>query len=234
MPFVLNHRNSGIKEKMDDPDCDRGKLFETYRQFAAVNRLLGGWRSIYKKQIKPALTEAGDNASLLDIGCGGGDILRLIHHFTMKDEMNVQFTGIDPDERAIEFTNQKGWPDNIEIKQAHSGDLVRESNQFTVVISNHLMHHLTETELGNLCSDSESLAAKLVLFSDIERSDIAYTFFRTFAPVFFRNSFITQDGLISIRRSYRRDELFEALPANWIVKRQFPFRLLAQYSKEEL
>lgn len=227
MPIFLQHRNSGLKEKMDDPDCDLETLYATYRQFTTMNRLIGGWKSIYKKQIRPALIASGDKASLLDIGCGGGDILRMLHKFAGEDGLNVHFTGIEPDQRAINYTMQQNWPENIDIKKADSAELVSQRQHFTVVISNHLLHHLTAEELSSICRDAEFLADRLILFSDIERSDIGYTFFRIFSPVFFKNSFIAEDGMTSIRRSYRKKELLQHLHENWAVKRKFPFRLLA-------
>lgn len=227
MPIVLQHRNAGLRERMDDPHCDSEKLFETYGQFSTLNRLLGGWRSIYSRYIKPALIKDGDRASLLDIGCGGGDILRMLHGFTLDDQLNVQFTGIDPDKRAVNFARQKAWPDKVNILRAYSDDLVNLSPRYSVVISNHLIHHLTKSELIKTCADAELLATRLVLFSDIERSDVAYSFFGALAPLVFRNSFIAEDGVTSIKRSYRKKELLGVLPDHWNVKRQFPFRLLA-------
>ena len=229
MSLFLSERDPGLREYMDDPDCDLDMLHATYRQFETVNKLIGGWKRIYKTHMRPALIEAGGNASILDIGCGGGDILRLLNGFCRDDNLDVQFTGIEPDTRAIEFINKQSWPDHFTFLNSSSDELVQQNQSFTVVISNHLIHHLSPLELNGVCRDAEFLANKRVIFSDIERSFIGYFCFRTIAPLLFKNSFIVADGLRSIRRSYQKNELSPHLPDGWSVHRQLPFRLLAIY-----
>lgn len=234
MPLFLNQRDPNIKELMDDPDCDLEKLHATYDQFGTINRLLGGWKRIYKHRIRPALMSADQKPSILDIGCGGGDVLRMLHSFTQKDNLEVDFTGIEPDKRAIDYLHKQQWPENFSFINTNSPDLANQNQIFTVVVSNHLIHHLTQPDLEMVCTDAEKLADRLVLFNDIERSDIGYAFFSTLAPLFFTKSFIAADGITSIRRSYRKSELQPLLPAGWKVERQFPFRLLAIYKTDKV
>lgn len=232
MPLFLKERNLEIREIMDNPNCDLEKLYHTYDQFRTINRLLGRWKSIYANWIKPLIENIDGKASILDIGCGGGDILSLLHQFTQEDGFDVTLTGIDPDPRALHYTIKKHWPENIQFQQATSSDLVEENRTFDIVISNHLLHHLTPDELLAVCDDASTLSRQLVLFNDIERSDIGFTFFSLLSPIFFRNSFISADGITSIKRSYTKEELLENLPENWTVHKQFPFRLLSIHQKE--
>lgn len=234
MPIILSKRNTNLIEWMDRPDCDQNKLFNTYRQFGRINRLLSGWQKIYVNYIRPIVKSNNGKASLLDIGCGGGDIIRMLHHWTQKDGFDVQFTGIDPDRRSLDYLSGLNWPDSIDFKPFFSHQLVSENRRFDIVISNHLMHHLNEIELKKICLDADRLAGRLVLFSDIERSDLGYLFFSTIAPLLFKKSYIVQDGRISIKRSFRKQELQKQLPVNWIVHRQFPFRLLAIHQKSDV
>jgi 2-polyprenyl-3-methyl-5-hydroxy-6-metoxy-1,4-benzoquinol methylase len=238
MITFLSRRNENLTEWMDRPDCDPRLLHNTYSQFLRINKLLSGWSGIYEEMIKPVLeaakTSERPNASILDIGSGGGDILRLLNDLCKRDGFAVEFTGIDPDERAINFVNSYSWPENIRFRQIRSSDLVHEGASFTIVISNHVMHHLSKSELQQLCSDAEKLAEEYVLFSDIERSRLGFAAFSLIAPLLFRNSYIVKDGLISIRRSYRLDELRDVLPDEWNAEKRFPFRLLATFQNKTL
>ncbi|MCG2589919.1 class I SAM-dependent methyltransferase [Rhodohalobacter sulfatireducens] len=227
MPLFLKERQEHLTEKMDQPDCDQALLFNTYQQFSTINRLISGWQRIYKKLIRPVLKDSSYPYSLLDIGCGGGDIINLIDRLAKKDGIKLQITGIEPDERAIRFLSEQKWPENISFKKSTSADLVQEGRLFDIVLSNHLMHHLKKPELSIICNDAEKLATQKIIFSDIERSDIGYISFKVAATPLFRKSFIVEDGLTSIKRSFRKDELQQALPRGWKVQRQFPFRLLA-------
>jgi 2-polyprenyl-3-methyl-5-hydroxy-6-metoxy-1,4-benzoquinol methylase len=232
MPFVLQHRNETLIEWMDRHDCDQRLLFNTYRQFSRINRLLSGWKKIYEKHIRPEIERIHGKATILDVGCGGGDILFKLHQWCSSDGFDVQFTGIDPDSRSFSYLAELDWPDEVTFRQIDSNKLLNENKQFDIVISNHLMHHLNETDLWGLCSDADKLAKRLVLFSDIERSDTGYVLFSLAAPLLFRSSYIVVDGKISIRKSFRKQELQALMPKKWNVDRQFPFRLLAIRKKE--
>lgn len=229
MPLFLKERKEHLTEKMDQPDCDKELLFNTYQQFTTINRLISGWQRIYKNHIRPLVKDQSKSYSLLDIGCGGGDIIRLLDRLSKKDGFDLKFTGLDPAERAIQFLSDQQWPKNISFQKATLKDFVQENRSFDIVISNHLVHHLKESELKIICDDAEKLAGKKVLFNDIERSDIGFASFKLAATPLFRNSFIVEDGLTSIQRSFRKNELQHALPEGWRVQRQFPFRLLAIY-----
>lgn len=229
MPLFLDKRNEHLSELMDQPNCDTAMLFNTYRQFKTINRLISGWHRIYKQFIKPTFSEKDRQYSILDIGCGGGDIMLWLDTLTKKDGFNVTFTGIEPDQRAIDFLMNLDQPDNIKFMKSSSYDLVEKNFTFDIVISNHLMHHLAPSELKTVCEHASKLASRKIIFSDIERSDAGYAAFKLLATPFFHNSFIVPDGLTSIRRSFRKAELLKILPDRWTVRRQFPFRLLAIY-----
>jgi 2-polyprenyl-3-methyl-5-hydroxy-6-metoxy-1,4-benzoquinol methylase len=232
MSLFLKSRNEDLVEWMDRPDCDRELLNNTYEQFHIINRLLSGWNLIYKKYIKPELAKKGGKSSILDIGCGGGDIIKLLHNLCMNDGFDVRFLGIDPDQRSVEYLQQLEWPDSVRFRAVSSNTLTEEGLKFDIVISNHLVHHLSRDQLKSVCKDAESLSNRLVIFNDIERSMFGYVSFSSIAPLLFRNSYIVKDGKISIKRSYRKNELQEALPRGWTVSRKFPFRLLGMHRKE--
>ena len=225
MPTLLEKRAPTLRERMDDPACDLTKLHNTYTHFRTVNQFVAGWWRAYTHLLRPHLTE--HPATLLDIGCGGGDVARRLARWAQRDSIELHITAIDPDKRALAYARSQPHP-NITFRQAHSADLVKAGERYDVVISNHLLHHLGNTEVNALCRDSQQLAKCLALHNDIRRSDLAYAGF-TLTKLFFRNSFITEDGLLSIRRSFVPEELEAVIPEGWQVERLFPYRNLLIY-----
>lgn len=231
-PPDLDQRQPELRERMDDPACDPGKLRRTYRHFAVLNRVISRWEHIYRRHIRPLLSAApGKKNSLLDIGCGGGDIVRRLAGRAAREGYRLDITAIDTDRRAWNYARSLPNPHGVRFLKTSAAELRREGRTFDIVISNHLMHHLTGRDLKRLAADTSALCRRRILFCDIERSVLAWYCFSLLSRPFFRNSFITEDGLRSIRRSYRRGELDRALPEGWEVRRLFPFRLLAM--KEE-
>jgi 2-polyprenyl-3-methyl-5-hydroxy-6-metoxy-1,4-benzoquinol methylase len=228
MSFLLPNRATHISERMDDPQCDVSRLHNTYQQFHVVNQFLSGWDRIYKVYLKPRLAFG---STVLDIGCGGGDILRKLAAWTKQDGLDVSFTGIDPDERALEYTRNHATPPNVQFYKAASKELLGAGKKFDIVLSNHVLHHLQNEELYALCKDSEQLANRFVLHNDIRRSGLAYAGF-SLTKLVFRKSFTTEDGLLSIRRSFTPRELQKVVPSQWRVKAMIPYRNLLIYEKQ--
>ncbi len=229
MPIYLEHREPELVEHMDRRDCDPEMLANTYRQFYRINRMLSKWRKIYKKHLRPMMNDRSRSYSLLDIGFGGGDIVYSLSKWAAKDGIDLRITGIETDPRAIGFVKQRSFPPGIHFRHIDSAALVDEGATYDFVISNHVLHHLDKDRITSVLQDAKNLARLKVVFNDIERSDLGYFLFNILSRPLFRNSFITEDGLISIRKSFTFRELSRVKPSGWEVHRLFPFRLLLVY-----
>jgi 2-polyprenyl-3-methyl-5-hydroxy-6-metoxy-1,4-benzoquinol methylase len=229
LPLSLGTRDAELVERMDDPSCDRGALFRTYAAFPRVNRVVSGWRTTYLTQLRPRFT--GQAHTLLDIGSGGGDVARMLLGWARHDGVTLDITAIDPDPRALDYVQTLPEVDGFSHRRCSSTELADEGAQFDFVISNHVLHHLGAAQLGVVLADSERLARRAVVHSDIRRSAAAYLLFSAFTAARFRGSFIREDGLLSIRRSYRPDELAALAPRGWTVRARTPYRLLLLWER---
>ncbi len=227
----LSVRRPEVPELMDRPDCDLAALHRTYAGFRAVNTVVAGWQLTYRALVRPALAEAAGTGTapvtLLDIGAGGGDVTRALLRRARGDGFSVRVTAVDPDARAYAWASGRRPVEGLEILRATSGDLVREGRRFDVVLSNHLLHHLDPGQLDAVLADSEVLARRRVIHSDIRRAPAAYALFAAGTLPFFPRSYIRHDGLASIRRSYTPEELAAAVRPGWRVQTQVPWRNLA-------
>lgn len=227
----LSRRAVHLRELMDSPDCDPDALERTYRGFGLVNTAVAGWQLTYRRWLRPLLRPDGVTR-VLDIGCGGGDLARALARRARRDGFEVQITGADPDPRAHDFAVRQDTPQTVRFLRATSADLVAAGERFDLVISNHLLHHLGDAELQGLLADSERLAHRRAVHSDIHRAPWAYRLFGVGTLPVHPRSFIRTDGLTSIRRSYTPDELRAVLPAGWQAVGQVPWRSLAVYTAE--
>nr|WP_183323743.1 class I SAM-dependent methyltransferase [Cryobacterium roopkundense] len=224
----LRVRADDAVEIMDGP-CDPDMLTRTYADFRVVNAVVSGWGTVYRREIRPALSTTR-LTTLLDIGSGGGDLSRSLARWAARDGLRLSVLGIDPDARAHAFCLGLPARPGISFRRAFSSELVAEGQSFDFVVSNHMLHHLGPAELGALLVDSERLCRGRVLHADIERSRHAYLGFSLGTWPFFRRSYIRPDGLTSIRRSFTARELRVAAPPGWRVTRGLPSRLVLEWS----
>lgn len=227
MAVDLTSRAVDARELMDDPHADQYMLERTYARFALVNAVVSRWRSVYRRDIRPRARQAP--LRILDLGAGGGDVSRAIAGWASKDSLAVTVTALDADPRATRWARRRDSA--VEYRCAYTGELADADERFDVVISNHLLHHLSADELAGVLRDCGRLVGDsgVVIHRDIERSRLAYRAFAAatwpLATSLLADSFIRADGLTSIRRAYTSDELASAVPSGWRVRRAFPSRV---------
>ncbi len=223
----LSARAVDACELMDDPDADIRMLERTSERVPLGHAVGSRWRSVYRRDIRPRARRRP--ISLLDVGAGGGDVSRALAAWARRDGLEISVTALDTDDRAIRWARERGG--GVSYRHAHTRALVAAGERFDAVVSNHLLHHLTGEELSELLDESIRLVEDdgLVLHRDIARSRFAYRAFAAGTWAFQRNvladSFIRDDGLTSIRRSYTDGEIAEIVPAGWQVRQEMPSRL---------
>jgi 2-polyprenyl-3-methyl-5-hydroxy-6-metoxy-1,4-benzoquinol methylase len=190
-----------------------------------MNPIFGNWDQVRRKFIVPfARKHSLSNLRILDIGCGGGDVLiRLVKQLKIQG-LTIDALGIDPDPHAETF--RKKYVDilpEIRFKKAWSHEV---DGPFDLIISNHVLHHLNELELESLKNECYRLSNGLVLLNDLSRSSLAYVLYSSVAWPLHFNSFAWVDGRISIKRAYLKTELAKIFAENWTVKGHGLFRNL--------
>ena len=210
---------------------DLGAAFYTPEEYADclkilfdVNRLLGFFRSTVK-----LLKQFPGDASLVDVGCGGGlFLLHLSQHYP-----NMQFLGLDVSEVAIaqatnELMHSRSSFGKVEFQLQHQLALDLAKQSVDIVLITLVCHHLDDDELVGFLQNAYQAARRAVIINDLHRHPVAYWFYKKISPVMFRNRLITHDGLVSIQRSFTRAELQRLFKrANiqrYEIKWCFPFR----------
>ncbi|MCE0507463.1 methyltransferase domain-containing protein [Microbacterium sp. KKR3/1] len=226
----LTLRDVEARERMDDPYADARKLARTYGRFGLVNALVSRPGAMYRRDIRPRAARTG-RLRILDVGAGGGDLCRLLAWRLRRDGLSAEVTALDADDRAIRWAAAHDGGAGVRYRCALTTELVAAGETYDVVLSNHVLHHLDAAELQGVLSDSVRLAAAdgMVAHHDIARSRTAYALFDAATwPIsgsLLADSFIREDGLISIRRSYTVAELAAVAPDGWAVRGGAPFRV---------
>ena len=83
-------------EIMDDFFLEGKELQEALDKIASINRLLGG-NKLTLHGLKTLLkkSDATKTITIADIGCGNGDMLRMLANYGKKNNLNLTLIGID-------------------------------------------------------------------------------------------------------------------------------------------
>ena len=198
-------KRAEIPELMDDPNCDKVKLLRTVQQFSAINRLVSRYRTILRREVLDDM-QPGRPYHLLDMGAGGCDIDVWLLQAAKKRGLDLRITACDIDPRIITYARTTfGKFQGLEIREA---DLLEAEFDEPVdyVFANHFLHHLDSETIVRLLKIWHPRVQRKMIFSDLARSPFAYFGYHILS-LFFPNSFARTDGLISIRRGFRSEEL---------------------------
>jgi 2-polyprenyl-3-methyl-5-hydroxy-6-metoxy-1,4-benzoquinol methylase len=223
---ALRRRAVQLREIMDDPSCDRARLERTYAQFAVLNQLLGHWGEAWREVLRPvahAAAAEGRAATLLDVGCGGGDLARRLAGWAARERLPLEIVAVDPDPRALAYARRRATPPTVRYLARDARELAADGARFDLVVSNHVLHHLDERGLGELLDASARLGVGAVLHNDLRRTPWALPAFAAFSLPF-RGSFVREDGFRSIRRAFTPAELRALAPDGWRVRPVGRFR----------
>lgn len=201
-------RRAYLSELMDEP-CSYEELRDCLHDLAQVNRVTFGLQPALEwlEQFVQGGQESGP-LHIVDMGCGGGDMLRRIQAWAGRRRIAVRLTGIDLNPNAIraarEFTPQ-GSPIRWISGDAYSYDTA--ADPVDLVISNGVTHHMPDDEIVRFLKWMELVTRRGWFITDLYRSRTPYLTFKTLARAMRWHHFIQYDGPVSIRRAF--------LPEDW-------------------
>jgi SAM-dependent methyltransferase len=200
---------------------------------------LGPWA--ITRWLKRAMRRIGGNSfSLLDIGCGGGDILRTIAHWAARRGLRADLAGIDLNPNTIAIARARiGGIENLSF---HAADVFA----FTLaqppdlIISSLLAHHLDDAHIVDLLRWMNAHARHGWLIYDLQRSAILHCAIGALGTLTGLHPMVVHDGQISVMRALTRAEWRDRITAAKLDPTQvridgFLFRLLvSSMSRDEL
>jgi ubiquinone/menaquinone biosynthesis C-methylase UbiE len=225
-----------LKERSSEPELmdyegDEEEIRSALKELKIINKLLGGNRitaGILQKISKQTELKA---LKLLDAGSGASDILT-----QKKFSFRPDIVSIDKN-----FFICKVAQENKEIDKVVCGDALRlpfKDNSFDVVHASLFIHHFSNDQLNLLLKGFCRISGHAVVINDLRRSYFAYYGFALISTLFSGNRLVKYDGLVSIRRGFKKDELTRVLNDlgyQFKIKSKWGFRwLLVIYCNERI
>jgi len=196
-------------EIMDDFSLQGEELRSALDQIAKINQFLGG-NKLTLEGIKKLLknTDVSRTIVIADIGCGNGDMLRMLARFGQKNNINFQLIGIDANAFTINHARILSHDfKNIEYRcmDIFSEDFT--TIHYDIVLCTLTLHHFSDKEIIDIITIFNKNATMGIVINDLHRSKLAYVLFELICFVFNLNKMGRKDGLVSILRGFKKREL---------------------------
>ena len=231
MSFLVDtsHRSSEM-EIMDDFTMEGVLIRDTLDKIEIINRFLGG-NTVTIKGLKKILKNQSKNKTItiVDLGCGNGDILRDVAKFGRKNNYSFKLIGIDANLAAINYAKElsKEYSElSFKTIDILSEDFKKES--YDIVLCTLFLHHFKNEELISFLKTTIEKATIGVVVNDLHRHKLAYYLFKLIG-FFIKNKMVRQDGLTSVLRAFKRKDLeniSKKIKVHFSIQWKWAFRYL--------
>lgn len=220
-------------EQIDNLSLNGKQLHLTLKSLAWINQYFGNRQNI----IQPVLNVIRENPQIkhfhiVDLACGGGDMLLILAGTLASRGISFSMTGIDGNEYSLKYAQEKsGAYPTIHYLQADILNPEFRIPACDILISSHFIYHYSATALINFFESNMPLVRLVFINSGLERNVWASRLFHWFGFLLPINAIAKKDGLIAIRRAFTKIELLTILEQTsykYTVNRVALFRLILQ------
>ncbi len=229
MSLLVNTKyRSEEAEIMDDLDYSGSILHDTLDKLAKINQWLGGNKVTINGLKKVLQHHPKDKPiTIIDLGCGGGDILREVSRFGKENGYQFQLIGIDANQHTVNYATESSKTyDNIEFIAIDIFSENFKNLKYDVVLSTLFLHHFKEDELVSFFKPVLGKTKLGIIVNDLHRHKLAYYLFKLLCTTI-KNKTIIEDGLTSVLRGFKQQELkeiSEKINADYQIQWKWAFR----------
>lgn len=201
-----------------------------------VNRYLGDSSAMRRSVLSEIGREGLSRFSLLDVGAGSGELLRVAARWAEESRISVHLVGLEINARSSRAILEAS--ESFSFISAVRGDALRlpfADDAFDYVMCSLFTHHLRDEQATKALAEMARVARRRIFVIDLHRHPIAYYLYKSAGRLLLHNRLIREDGALSILRSFRPAELEHLASSAQLsdvkVKRRFPFRLVLSARK---
>lgn len=228
----MTDRNQGI-EQLDDLTLDGPVLHQSLDSLAWINKWFGNYKHITRAILETIQENHLDSIKLIDLGCGGGDLLRHLSKIFDARNISYELIGVDGNQNSLDYAQkQSSITSSIKYQQADLLDPSFELPHCDILISSHFIYHFSAEDLASFLRKNLQNVSLCFINSGLENNDLAKTLFQRFSFILPISKSAKKDGLVALSRSFKKielEEILKELPNYHFKLSRVPFfRLLLQ------
>lgn len=209
--FIQTRNRTDDPEIMDDFNIKGDVLKDALDKIARINHLLGGNKLTLNGVKKLLRKVSGQNLiKIVDVGCGNGDMLRRLADYGLQKNLNLELIGVDANTFTIDYAAalSSGY-ENINYTCEDIFSKSFSELKYDIVLCTLTLHHFKNDEILSLLDTFYGNAKLGFVINDLHRNVLAYRLFQALCFVFRLNEMSRKDGLTSILRGFKKQELID-------------------------
>ncbi|MEX1202302.1 MAG: methyltransferase domain-containing protein [Ferruginibacter sp.] len=227
-------KRSSKSELLDADDIPFEDIRLNMIELNKINHLLGGHRITLKGFCK-LIPDNCKKISVCEIGCGGGDNLKVVYDYCLQNNIQVTLTGIDIKKSCLEYAAKKNT-DMPCTWICSDFTLVDFNGQLPdIIFSSLFCHHFTNTQLLKMLLWLQQQSKIGFFINDLHRHPIAYHSIKWLTHFFSNSYLVKSDAPLSVERSFIKNDwkllCTEAGIKPVYIQWQWAFRHLIVYKK---
>lgn len=216
-------------ELMDNDDISSADYNQCLVDLTSVNRITRTHEAtLHWLEQAICCLPANTPITLLDVACGQGDLLRMIHLFAAQRHFKITLQGLDMNPNST-IAARQATPSSMNIAY-FTGDVFTFTPALLpdFIVSSQFTHHLSDSQVVNFLQWMERYARHGWFIADLHRHPVAYYGYSLLAGLARWHPIVRHDGAISVARSFRRADWQALLAQAGIladIRWHVPFRL---------
>ena len=223
-------------ELMDQPELDADAHVRALRGLGRINRVSRSDAILWPPLAGLASENRGAPIQVLDLACGGGDVVMALARRCGRMGLDIRFDGCDISPVAVDYASRKAAAVGAPVRFFRQDVLDQPiPDGYHVVTCSLFLHHLGEDQAVMLLRKMASAAGEFVLVSDLIRSRAGHLLARVACSLLSRSPIVRHDGPVSVGAAFRLAEVADLARSAGLagarLTRHWPQRFLLSWSR---
>lgn len=225
-------KRSFQKELLDRDDIPFEDIKQNMKELDSINTRLGGHKITIagiEVLVKNIGLHSGNSIRICEIGCGGGDNMRVIQKWCERKNIAAILTGIDINPHCISFAQSRQENKGIAFICSDYKAVTLEQNP-DIIFSSLFCHHFTDEELVGMLKWCKKNSIAGFFINDLHRHPLAYYSIKWLTRIFSKSYLVKNDAPLSVLRGFSKKEIEGLLKSaailNYSIKWKWAFRWL--------
>jgi ubiquinone/menaquinone biosynthesis C-methylase UbiE len=157
---------------------------------------------------KEKMLSENPSYSITDLGCGSGEILKLLNHWSKKHQINFELTGVDANPHITEYAERNcGDGKNYTFITENILSVSFPERESDIITCTLFLHHFDNSTLIELLKKLRTKTRVAIVINDIHRHWLAYYSILFLTTLFSKSYMVKYDAVLSVKKAFTRKEL---------------------------